>query len=66
MAVQLEKPRRPVNVVLKSFARQAVTALRRNFATQRVFPYEVYPGYKAINEQRKQKGQWYSTGEGFK
>ena len=66
MAVQLEKPRRPVNVVLKSFARQAVTALRRNFATQRVFPYEVYPGYKAINERRKQKGQWYSTGEGFK
>ena len=66
MAVQISTPQRPVNVVLRSFARQAATALRRNLATQHVFPYEVYPGYKQVNEERKKKGMWYSTGEGYK
>ena len=56
MAVQLEKPRRPINVVLRSFARQSVQQLEADFRTQHIYPYEIYPGYKKVNEQRKQQG----------
>ena len=64
MAVQLEEPRRPMNVVLRSFARQAVQALEQNFRTQHVFPTEIYPGFAQVNAERKRKGQWYATGRG--
>jgi hypothetical protein len=66
MAVQLEKPRRPINVVLRSFARQSVQQLEADFRTQHIYPYEIYPGYKKVNEQRRQQGGWYATGEGIK
>ena len=41
MAVQLDKPRRTINVVLRSFARQAVQQLESDFRTQHVYPYEI-------------------------
>ena len=66
MVVQLEKPRRPINVVLRSFARQSVQQLEADFRTQHIYPYEIYPGYKKVNEQRKSAGSWYATGEGIK
>jgi hypothetical protein len=44
--------------------------------TQRVWHYEIYPGFHTVNEYRRQqaeraaaagkKGPWYSTGEGIK
>lgn len=64
MATQLEKPRRPVNVVLRSFARQAVQTLESNLRTQHVWPTEIYPGFARVNEYRKEHGQWFATGEG--
>ncbi len=71
MAVQIDSPRRPINVVLRSFARQAVQQLEQNFRTQHVWPTEIYPGFAKVNEIRKQRAlaghkQWYSTGEGAK
>ena len=64
MAVQIEKPRRPINVVLRSFARQSVQTLEQNFRTQHIWPTEIYPGFAAINQQRKERGNWYATGRG--
>lgn len=67
MAVQIEKPTRPINVVLKEFANDLKQALAENFTTQKIYPLgEVYPGYYQVNFQRFTKGQWYSTGEGAK
>lgn len=38
--------------------------LQQTAVTQRVYPTEVYPGYLAVNESRRSRGQWSSTGEG--
>lgn len=64
MAVQIENPRRPVNVVLRSFARQSVQTLEQNFRTQHIWPTEIYPGFAAVNEARKRRGEWFATGRG--
>lgn len=66
MAVQLEKPRRPINVVLRTFARQSVQQLQADFRIQHIYPYEIYPGFKRVNEYRKQHKSWHATGEGIK
>ena len=71
MAVQIEKPRRPINVVLRSFARQSVQAMEQGFRTQHVWPYEIYPGFAKINAIRKARvmrggKDWFATGEGLK
>lgn len=71
MAVQIEKPRRPINVVLRSFARQSVQAMEQGFRTQHVWPYEIYPGFAKINAIRKARAMrggkdWFATGEGLK
>ena len=65
MAVQIEKPRRPVNVVLRSFARQSVQQLQTDFAIQHIWPTEIYPGFAQVNAERKRRGQWYATGRGI-
>lgn len=66
MAVQLEKHRRPMNVVLRSFARQAQQQMQADFRTQHIWPYEIYPGFKRINALREKWHMWYATGEGYK
>lgn len=66
MAVQIDQPRRPMNVVLKTFARQAVQTMEEGFRVQKIWPYEIYPGYKRVNEYRKEHGGWYATGRGEK
>ncbi len=48
------------------FFRQTMNQLRINLVTQYIYPMEVYRGYAAINQKRKEMGQWYSTGEGAK
>lgn len=71
MAVQTEKPRRPMNVVLRSFAHQSVQRLQDDFRVQKIWPYEIYPGFAQVNAQRRARAMrgskdWYATGEGIK
>ena len=66
MAAQLEKPMRRPNVVLRRFAMDAVQALQANMQTQHVFPTEIYPGFRKVNEYRKDHGGWYATGKGVR
>ncbi len=48
------------------FAEQTEEQLRINLMTQRIWPYEVYPGYAKKNAERAAKGWSHSTGEGAK
>lgn len=54
----------PLNEVINTFAKQAAAQLEINYRQQHVWPTEVYAGYRGINEVRRRRGQWYSTGEG--
>ena len=64
----------PMRYVANLFKDQTLAQLKSNFMTQRIWPYEVYPGYRIENERRRylaeqaekagKKGPWYSTGEG--
>lgn len=59
----------PLSKVMKDFVEQTENQMRWNMKTQQIFPFEVYPGYKEINEARHQadpKNAWYSTGAGYK
>lgn len=60
------KPVPPLKEVINSFAKQSASQLEINYRTQHVWPTEVYPGYRAINEKRRRYGQWHSTGAGAK
>ena len=65
-AKRIQNPIFPARVVISDFHKQTLAQIQANFATQRIFPYEVYPGYRQINEIRKKRDEWYSTGEGFR
>lgn len=56
----------PLSKVIGDFVEQTENQMRWNMRTQQIWPTEVYPGYKEINEIRKARGNWYSTGEGVK
>lgn len=66
----------PLRYVANMFKEQTLKQLVANMQTQRIWPYEVYPGYKEENEYRRQQaerawlngkqGPWFSTGEGIK
>lgn len=56
----------PLRYVANMFKEQTLQQLQANIQTQRIFPYEVYPGYMEENEYRRQHESWYSTGEGAK
>lgn len=56
----------PLSKVIGDFVEQTERQMRWNMGTQQIWPTEVYPGYKEINELRKKRGNWYSTGEGIK
>lgn len=49
---------------MELMAKDTIEALRKNFKTQAIFPFEVYPGYKAKNSKAK-KGSWKSTGAAY-
>ena len=61
---RIQNPLFPIHEVISDFHQQTLNQIEANFATQRIFPYEVYPNYREINEIRKKTGGWYSTGEG--
>lgn len=48
---------------LEFIIQEALEAIENNFETQKIFPYEVYPGYREINEEAG-TGSWKSTGKG--
>ncbi len=54
----------PIQDIAPLYARQAITDIRVAFHTQRIYPTEVYAGYRKVNEQRRKRGMWYSTGNG--
>ena len=56
----------PMRYVANLFKDQTLAQLQNNLMTQRIWPYEVYPGYHVDNERRRLEGGWYSTGEGSK
>lgn len=56
------KPAMSVRQTLELFMNQTLQNLRVNMNTQAVWPREVYRGYSTVNENRRLRGQWYSTG----
>ena len=56
----------PLRYVANLFKDQTIAQLQNNFMTQRIWPYEVYPGYHVDNERRRLEGGWFATGEGVK
>jgi len=56
----------PMRYIADLFKQQTLSQLGINMMTQRIWPYEVYPGYRVRNERRKTLGGWVSTGEGIK
>ena len=56
----------PLSVIVDLFVAQTHNDIMFNFIKQQVYPTEIYPGYNEINEMRKSKHEWYSTGEGEK
>jgi len=66
MAESIEKPMFPLNRVVKDFFTQTLRQINVNLMTQRIFPYEVYPGYTAKNNANKRAGLPHSTGRGAK
>ena len=56
----------PMRYIADLFKEQTLRQLGINMMTQRIWPYEVYPGYRVRNERRKTLGGWVSTGEGIK
>ena len=56
----------PLRYVAKTFLDQTIDQIKRNLETQHIWPTEIYPGFSAINEIRRQHGGWYATGEGMR
>lgn len=56
----------PMRYIADLFKNQTLQQLHINMMTQRIWPFEVYPGYRVRNERRKTLGGWVSTGEGIK
>lgn len=63
---RIQNPMFPIHEVISDFHKQTLAQLSQNFATQRIWPYEVYPGYRQVNEARRLRNEWFSTGEGIK
>ena len=63
MAQQSKSPQQ----TLQQMAQESLETIQKNFRTQGIFPFEVYPGYAAKNRGKEGKpGEWFSTGEGYK
>lgn len=56
----------PMRYIAGLFKEQTLQQLKINMITQRIWPFEVYPGYRVRNERRRLLGGWVSTGEGIK
>lgn len=71
MATKVYEEPKPLSDVVGGWMLQAQEEIRANFQIQRVYPAEVYQGWHAENERRKEYAQrhpgqdvWYSTGRG--
>lgn len=72
----IKTPLMPLKYVARSFLNQTLDQIVRNLETQHIWPTEIYPGFRIINEMRRRQaeeaaahgkqGPWYSTGEGQK
>lgn len=60
------KPVMRLNNAMNLFFEQTLVQLKANYLTQHIWPSEIYPGFAEVNRKRKEKGDWYSTGEGYK
>lgn len=60
-----EKKIIPVNRKLAFIVSDTLRAIRSNFDTQNIYPYEVYPGYREKNA-KADKGSWKSTGRAYR
>lgn len=60
------KPPMELRRVITQFHKDTLEMLEIGAATQHIFPVEVYPGYKQVNERRKRQGGWHSTGRGVR
>ena len=62
----------PLRYVANMFKEQTLKQLIANMQTQRVFPYEIYPGFHTENEYRRQRAHddhskgWFADGEGVR
>lgn len=70
MAQPTGNPQWPLKRAVSRFHRDTLENLRKNMETQRVFPNEIYPGFRKVNEERKRRAHgdhnkgWFATGEG--
>ena len=49
----------PMRYIADLFKEQTLKQLKINMMTQRVWPFEVYPGYRVVNQRRDLLGGWY-------
>ena len=57
----------PLRYVANLFKDQTIAQLQNNFMTQRIWPYEVYPGYREVAKRRKHgNSDAHPNGEGVK
>ncbi len=62
----LARPTASLRKTITRFHKDTLEQIEINLATQQIWPTEVYPGYRKINEYRKRHKSWYSTGRGAK
>lgn len=64
MRQPISNPIFPLNKVVRRFMEQTNMQIKANLITQKVWPTEIYPGYKIKNEANKRDGLPHSTGDG--
>ena len=64
MPQPISNPIFPLNKVIRGFMEQTNMQIKANLITQKVWPTEIYPGYKIKNEANKRDGLPHSTGDG--
>ena len=65
-SVALKRQIFPLNQIMLRFMKDSQQQIEKNFVIQKIFPTEVYPGYKRINAKKPATDPWKSTGEGVK
>lgn len=70
MSKAMHNPQWPIKKAVSTFHRQTLESLLEGARTQHVFPTEIYPGFRKVNEERKRKAHgdhnkgWFASGEG--
>lgn len=66
MPQPLQEPTYDFPWIARRFLVDALQQLEINTITQRVYPAEIYGGFRAVNAARAARGQWTATGQGVK